>query len=452
MTETVIEAARPQLPSTAAAGLPRRWVLLLLLGAYTFSYLDRQVITILAEAIKRDLSISNTQLGMITGLMFAVFYTFLGIPIARLAERRSRPLIIAASMAIWSGFTVLSGLATSFGMMAMARLGVGFGEAGCNPSAHSLIADITPPAQRGSAIAFYSLGVPIGGILGAVLGGVLADAFGWRTAFFVAGAPGLALAAIIALALKEPRARLAAQLAVQKTIAPPVAGFTDTLRVLAAKPTYWLMGGGAGLMAFVGYGHAAFAPPFYVRVHGHALTVLAHGLGLGPLGLLGIAGAATAGVGALIGTYLGGWLADRAAARDKRAYMSIPAIAALASVPFIYWIYTAPNPLVALALGVFPNLLGTLWYGPVYGTGQGVVPPSSRATAAAILLFVVNIIGLGLGPICVGALNDLLAGPRFGLGQAEGLRWAMILSSLVLVVAAGLFWWARDTVREDIVS
>ncbi len=450
MSDMVADA--PAVATPAVAGLSRRWVLLLLLGAYTLSYLDRQVITILAEAIKRDLKITNTQLGMITGLAFAVFYTFLGIPIARLAERRSRPMIIAASMAIWSAFTVLSGRANSFGVMALARLGVGFGEAGCNPSAHSLIADITPPEQRGSALAFYSLGVPIGGILGAVMGGVIADAYGWRTAFLVAGGPGLVLAAIIALTLREPRRRLAAVQATRGAAGPPAASFADTMRELAGKRTYWLMGGGAGLMAFVGYGHAAFAPPFYVRVHGGALAQLAHRLGLGPLGLLGIAGAVTAGVGALIGTWLGGWLADRAAARDKRAYMSLPAIAALASVPFIYFIYTAHSPLVALGLGVFPNLLGTLWYGPVYGTGQSVVLPHSRATAAAILLFVVNIIGLGLGPVCVGALNDLLAGPVFGLGQAEGLRWAMILSSLVLIIAAALFWWARDTVRGDIVS
>ncbi len=446
----------PGQTTAAAGGLTRsaqRYILLLLLGAYTLSYLDRQVVTILAEAIKRDLKISNLQLGMLTGLAFAVFYTFLGIPIARQAERRSRPLIIAGSMALWSGFTVLSGQATSFATMGLARLGVGFGEAGCNPCAHSLIADITPPERRGSALAFYCLGVPIGTIFGMILGGAIADAYGWRMAFMVAGAPGLILAAVIALTVKEPRARLAAQIAAPlATLAQPDVGFRQTLTELRAKRTFWLIAIAAGLLAFVGYGHGSFSIPFFLRVHGAEVTALARGFGLGPLVFLGFCGAATTGGGALIGTLLGGWLADRATARDKRAYMSLPAIASLASVPFIYFIYTVKSPVLALSLGLFPALLQTLWYGPVYATVQSVVSPKSRATTAAIMLFMVNMIGLGMGPMAVGALNDLLAGPAFGMGQGEGVRWALIISGMVVLVSAALFWWARDTVREDIVS
>jgi predicted MFS family arabinose efflux permease len=442
--------AAPVAPAAPViTGSRHRYILLLLLGAYTLSYLDRQVINILAESIKRDLKISNFQLGMLTGLAFATFYTFLGMPIAREADRRSRPLIIAGAMALWSGFTVLSGLARSFPVMALARLGVGFGEAGCNPCAHSLIADITPPEKRGSALAFYSLGVPFGVILGLVLGGVLADALGWRAAFMVAGAPGLVLAAVVAATIREPRVRIAAHAA-----ANPLdeQSFKGTLRVLRTKRTFWLMAGGAGLLAFVGYGHGAFSVPFFIRVHGPQVAVLAKRFGMGPLGFLGIAGALTTGIGALLGALTGGWLADWAATRDKRAFMSVPAIAALASMPFIYFIYTVKDPVVALALGLFPAYLQTIWYGPVYATGQGVVAPRNRATAAAIMLFTLNMIGLGLGPMCVGALDDLLAGPIFHLGQAEGVRWALLLSGLVIFAAAALFWWARDTVREDIVS
>jgi len=441
--------AAPIAPATTLVGLRHRYILLLLLGAYTLSFLDRQVVNILAESIKHDLKISNFQLGMLTGLAFAIFYTFLGIPIARQADRRSRPLIIAVSMALWSGFTVLSGLATSFAVMAVARLGVGFGEAGCNPCAHSLIADITPPEKRGSALAFYSLGVPIGTILGLVLGGGIADAFGWRMAFMVAGAPGLILAAIIAVTVKEPRSHVAAHIAARALAAQ---SFAQTLHELRSKRTFWLMALAAGLTAFVGYGHASFSTPFFLRVHGAQVTAIAHRFGLGPLVFLGIAGALTTGVGGLIGTSLGGWLADKAAARDKRAFMSIPAIACLAITPFIYFIYTVQSPVLALGLGLFPALLGTLWYGPVYGVGQSVVSPQSRATTAAILLFTLNMIGLGLGPMCVGALNDLLASPTFGLGQAEGVRWALIISGSAFFAAAALFWWARDTVREDIIS
>ena len=450
MADVTASTVTEALPVAApVAGLKHRYILLMLLGAYTLSFLDRQVVTILAESIKKDLHISNLELGMLTGLAFAIFYTFLGIPIARLAERRSRPLIIAISMALWSGFTVLSGRATSFGVMALARLGVGFGEAGCNPCSHSMIADITPPEKRASALAFYSLGVPIGTMLGLVLGGVIADAYGWRVAFMVAGAPGLVLAVVIALTIKEPRSQVAADIQARALSMP---SFQQTLKELRTKRTFWLIAVATGLLAFVGYGQGAFGAPFFLRVHGAEVASLARGFGLGPQGFLGIAGALSTGVGGLVGTWLGGFLADRAAARDKRAYMSVPAIAGLLSLPFIYLIYTVHNPAVALALGFIPALLNTLWYGPVYATAQSVVRPQSRATTAAILLFVLNMIGLGLGPMSVGALNDLLAGPMVGLGEIEGIRWAMILAGSVILISVALFWRARDTVREDIVS
>jgi predicted MFS family arabinose efflux permease len=444
VTATLASDAPPS--ASPITGVKHRYILLMLLGAYTLSFLDRQVVTILAESIKKDLRITNLELGMLTGLAFAIFYTFLGIPIARLAERRSRPLIIAIAMTLWSGFTVLSGLATSFAVMALARLGVGFGEAGCNPCAHSMIADITPPEKRASALAFYSLGVPIGSMLGLILGGVIADAYGWRFAFFVAGAPGLLLAAIIALTIKEPRSQIAAHIQARALSSP---SFTQTLKELQAKRTFWLIAVAAGLLAFVGYGHAAFGVPFFLRVHGKEVAALAHSFGLGPQGFLGIASALTAGIGGLVGTWLGGFLADRAAARDKRAYMTVPAIAGLLSLPFVFAIYLVENPALALAIGFIPALLNTLWYGPVYATAQSVVAPQSRATTAAILLFVLNLIGLGLGPMSVGALNDLLAA---SFGEVEGIRWAMLLTALLILVSVALFWRARDTVREDIVS
>ena len=200
-------AAEEQSPFNARY---RAFALSILLGAYILSFLDRQVVSILAEPIKKDLGLADWQLGMLTGLAFALFYTTLGIPIARLAERFSRPWIIAASMALWSGFTVLSGRAQTFPQMLIARMGVGFGEAGCNPCAHSLIADYTPKEKRASALATYSLGIPIGTLLGLVMGGLIADAYGWRTAFFVAGAPGLVLALVAGLFLKEPRQHMAA--------------------------------------------------------------------------------------------------------------------------------------------------------------------------------------------------------------------------------------------------
>src|SRR5580698_10047768 len=183
----------------------RRYVLWLLMIAYTLSFLDRQVLSILVEPIKNELKVSDAAMGLLTGPVFVIFYTFLGVPIAWLADRRSRPVIITACLTLWSAFTALSGVASSFVPLALARLGVGFGEAGCNPSSHSLIADISSKEQRASGLAFYSLGVPIGTLLGLAMGGLVADAWGWRAAFLVAAAPGLVLAAIIALTVREPR-------------------------------------------------------------------------------------------------------------------------------------------------------------------------------------------------------------------------------------------------------
>ena len=426
----------------------RAFALAILLGAYILSFLDRQVVSILAEPIKQDLGLADWQLGMLTGLAFALFYTTLGIPIARLAERFSRPWIIAGSMGLWSGFTVLSGLAQSFPQMLLARMGVGFGEAGCNPCAHSLIADYTPKEKRASALATYSLGIPIGSLLGLVMGGLIADAYGWRVAFFVAGAPGLALALVAGFCLKEPRKHLAAVAASQAEAAPPLSA---ALRELSKKPTFWLMAVAAGLMAFVGYGQGAFNAAFFIRLHGEELAALAAPYGLKSAGFLGLALGLIGGGAGMVGTILGGWFADIAARRDARGYAVVPALAAVLALPSYYFIYTVDDPMTALWLTAVPSVLGSLWYGPVFATAQSVVPAHTRATAAAMLLLVLNLIGLGLGPLFVGLLSDGLA-TLGGLGAAEGLRWSMVLTSLFTLVSAAIFWTARKTIVGDLVS
>ncbi|WP_421932468.1 spinster family MFS transporter [Phenylobacterium sp.] len=426
----------------------RAFALAVLLGAYILSFLDRQVVSILAEPIKRDLGLADWQLGMLTGLAFAIFYTTLGIPIARLAERFSRPWIIAGSMALWSLFTLLSGRAQTFPQMLVARMGVGFGEAGCNPCAHSLIADYTPKEKRASALATYSLGIPIGTLLGLVMGGLIADAYGWRAAFLVAGAPGLVLALVAGVFLKEPRKFITGVAASQAQAAPPLAA---ALRELATKPTFWLMAVGAGLMAFVGYGQGAFNAAFFMRLHGDQLTALAAPYGLKSAGYLGLALGLIGGIAGMIGTVLGGWFADIAARRDARGYAVVPALAAVLALPSYYFIYTVADPMTALWLNIIPSVLGALWYGPVFATAQSVVPAHTRATAAALLLLVLNLIGLGLGPLFVGALSDGLA-TLGGLGESEGLRWSLILTSLFGLLGAAIFWMARKTMVRDLVS
>jgi len=443
-------AARP-VTGLVSAGR-RRYVLTLLTLAYTLSFLDRQVLSILVEPIKNELHVGDALMGLLTGPLFVIFYTFLGIPIAWLADRWNRPLIITLSLTLWSGFTALSGMVTSFLPLALARLGVGFGEAGCNPSSHSLIADLSPPEKRASGLAIYSLGVSIGTLLGLAMGGLIADAYGWRAAFMVAAGPGLVLALVIALTVKEARPAIhlgGATLA--QSLILPLKDLIETVKALADKPAFWFVALGAGFSSFVGYAHLFFTASFFLRCHGPELATLAAGFGLKPKGFLGPALGLVTGLGGLIGTLIGGHIADRAAARDRRFAMTVPAIAAVVLIPFIFVIFTLKDALPALAMVLVPNVVGTLWYGSVYSTVQSVVAPHRRATAAALLFLILNLIGLGLGPTFLGLCSDFLAKTEH-LGAAEGLRWAMIATGCFDVVASACFWMARRTIRQDVVS
>lgn len=425
----------------------RRYAVGLLFFVYVFNFIDRQIVTILAEPIKQDLQIADWQLGLMTGTAFAIFYCTLGIPIARLAERRNRPWIIGLSLAAWSGFTALCGLAQNFWQLVLARIGVGVGEAGCTPPAHSLIADYTPREQRASAMAFYSMGNPVGALIGVVTGGLIADAFGWRVAFLLVGLPGIALAVVVVLTLVEPRLKRAVAVAREAAQAPQTS-FADVMRVLRGKRTFWYMAFGVSIVAFIGYGHAPFGASFFLRVHGEEIGALAAQFGLGPIGFVGLSLGLILGVSAGLGVFLGGIIADRYGARDLRAYMGIPGIAVLASVPIYTIALLMPTFLPILPILALNSILVSLWQGPVYATVQNIAPVHMRATAASVFLFIANLIGLGLGPLAVGAVSDILAGP-FGMGSAEGVRWALIGSQFLAIPAFVCFWLARRTIREE---
>jgi MFS family permease len=426
----------------------RRYALVILLLVYTVNFLDRQVVTILAEPIKNDLHIADWQIGLMTGFAFAVFYTVLGLPIARLAESFNRVWIIGGSLTVWSGFTIACGQAGNFVQLVLARIGVGIGEAGCTPTSHSLIADYVPKEKRASALAFFSIGTPLGGLIGLAMGGVIADLYGWRTAFLLAGLPGLVLTLVVMLTLREPRKQIAAD-AVRHV--PGKGHFLLTLKYLTTKKTFWLVAFAAAVKAFIGYGHAPFTASFFFRNHAEEVAHLASLFGLKSAGFLGLALGLMGGTAGIISSWVGGWLADLAAKRDLRAYMSVPAIASLLSPLFFVAALLSDSAAVALLIMVIPGLLGSLWYGPVYASAQGLVPAHMRATSASILLFIINMVGLGLGPLAVGLLSDALAGPG-GLGSAEGVRWALMISAMFGVVAFGLFWMARRTIREEMVS
>jgi len=443
----------PQGPTNAALQLSAnyvRYALWMLLIVYILNFLDRSIVGILAEEIRRELVLDDWQIGIMTGLAFAFFYTVLGIPIARLADRSDRVKIIAVSLAVWSGFTALCGMAQNFTQMLLGRIGVGVGEAGCTPAAHSLISDYVPVDRRARAIAFYGLGVPAGSLLGAVLGGVIADIWGWRTAFLVAGLPGVALALVVWYTLKEPR----------RTLGFPTHATTgegsvlSTLKALLKSPAYVFVTLASASAAFVSYGQGVFTPAFFQRIHG---------MSAGEVGVwLGI----SSGVGGLIGTWLGGYFADKYGNKNPAAFLYVPAIGmAIASVTFTPG-YMSASWQTALMLIWIPGVLNSLWYGPAFATVQRVVPPTQRAMAVAITLFVVNLVGLGIGPLFAGVLSDSLRnlmfdGSALGIadfatacgkaaataGEAvcvtarqEGLRWSLIIACHLGLMSAVLFW------------
>lgn len=424
-----------------------RYALVLLMLINLLNAIDRLLPGILAELIKRDLGLADWQIGAMTGFAFAIFLSVLGLPIARLADRRSRPVIIGGSLAIWSGFTTLCGTAGNFAQLFFYRMGVGVGEAGCTPPAHSLITDYVPREKRASALAFHTLGIPLGSLIGFSVGGIVADAYGWRAAFFFAGIPGLILALVAFVTLKETRSQLKADLQVSKAQQPSL---KDTLRILRGKRTFWLIAFAASLKAFTGYGQSAFIASFFLRNHAEGLKTLAAGIGLEAVGFLGLMIGLLAGTGGAVGILVGGWVSDKAAARDQSNAMIAPAICAVLQAPFLIFALLTNNTVLALALLIVPYLLNSIFYGPVYATAQGVVPPHMRATASAILLFMMNMIGLGLGPLCIGIISDVFQSG--GMDSGESLRRALVISTCISVPGVVLYFLARRTIKNDLVG
>ncbi len=397
---------------------------------YVINFVDRQIFSILIEPIRAEIELSDTQLGLLGGIAFALFYTFAGIPIARWADVGVRKNIVSMAILIWSAMTMFTGTAKSFAMLLVARIGVGIGEAGCSPPIHSLISDYFPEERRATALSIYSLGIPIGGAIGTLAGGWIGEYFGWRTAFYVVGLPGIVVALIFYFTIKEPP-RGATE---KKPISADSVPLMDTLKFMWSLRSFRHLSFAGALHAFVGYGVALFLPSFFIRVHGFGLAETSTYLFL--IGLTG-----------MIGTFFGGYLGDKFADRDKRWYMGIPGIATLASVPFAVLFYTTGDPILALFLAVPGAILGPMYLGPTFGMTQTLVTPAMRATASAILLFVLNLIGLGLGPVFAGMLSDGLR-PSYG---EESIRYSL----LILAVGGNLwsalhYYLASRTLREDL--
>ncbi|MEO7365611.1 MAG: MFS transporter [Sphingomicrobium sp.] len=411
--------------SKALLNRSRNLVLTLLLFAYIFNFLDRQILGILAQPIKQDLGLSDTQFGAIGGLAFAILYSVLAVPLAYLADRTSRSAVIAAALAVWSGFTALCGTATGFGQLFAYRLGVGVGEAGGVAPSYALIADYFPPERRARALAIFSLGIPIGLASGTLLGAYLTHWLSWRAAFLVMGVAGIVLAPIMFLLVRDP-GRNAAATADSAQILPVFA-------LLARKPTFWLMAFAASSSSLCGYGLALWTPSVLMRSYGLDLVGTAHFFA----SLLFIGGTA--------GVLLGGVLADRLGSGDRRWYAWLAAIAWLITAPLLAIGLSVSSLSVAWLLLLVPNGLNILWLGPVTTAVQHLVPRHMRATASASFLLINNLIGIGIGPLLFGGLSDALKA-SYGV---ESLRYAAIGCTAFYLLAGGLMLIAARRLRTD---
>ena len=415
----------------STAAIPRietspRLVLWLLLIVYIFNFIDRQIVNILAEPIAHDLHLSDTQIGLMTGIAFALLYTVLGLPIARFSDRPStnRIKLIAISLTVWSAMTALCGMAQNFVQLLLARVGVGVGEAGCTPAAHSLIADIVPKERRASALAFYALGIPIGSLLGLMIGGQLYDLLGWREAFMIVGLPGVLLAGVLMLVLRDPRAGATMIAARQTATAPRVLSNREALTAILSSRAFVLLLAAGSAASFLSYGKATWTTIYFQRTHG--LTPGEVGFWFGIWG----------GAAGIAGTWLGGWLADRFGRENRRHVLTAPAIGMTIAAPLAFSAYLATDWRVALALLMLPTLLNSLYYGPTYSSVQGLVRPEARALASAALLFGQNLIGLGLGPLFFGILSDAIK-PMAG---EDSVRYVLYGAAFLGLIPAFFFW------------
>ena len=398
----------------------RSYVLSALLLIYILNFVDRGLLSVVAPAMKPELGISDTAFGLLTGFGFALLYTVVGIPLAQFAETRHRVWIMTVCVALWSLMTALCGLAAditigsltigAFWVLLACRVGVGIGEAGCTPPANSLIADYYPPKRRSTALGFYAMGVTLGTVLANVIGGPITDAFGWRWAFFIVGAPGLLIAAILKLTVREPPRGYTDP---PGTIRREKARFSDGLRELASKKSFWAMAVGATIAAFCGYGISSFQSLFINRTFG--LTAGEAALMIN----------APVGVASAVGTLATGWLAERMAKRHPTAIAWLPAIGLTLSVPLYVLAFSTDQLWICL---VALSVAGCIKYGYLaaqYTIGQGVVSAQVRAVSTAILLFLVNLLGYGLGPLFIGALSDMLFGLQVAaLGASDLTRSA----------------------------
>ena len=410
----------------------RYYALFLFFVVAIFNYVDRSILTVLQVPIKAELGLSDTQLGLLTGLGFALFYTVMGLPLARLTDRAVRKYVIAGALATWSLMTALSSLATGFGSLLALRVGVAVGEAGSVPGTHSMISDYFPPGRRASAIALWGLAVPTGTMIGIASGGWLATHVGWRSAFMIVGIAGMMLAPVVLLTLYEPQ---------RGRLDPPVLkaaelpSMRDAMRLLWRLKAFRYLSLGGSMHVFAQAAMQSWAAPFYTRVHGLAIGEAALYVAL----LNGLFGG--------IGILIGGWCSERWGRRDPAGYLLVPGIASLIAAPTVIAQLLVPSPSMSFMIGIVPAVAVACYVAPVTAVSQSLVAPAMRALTAAMLILTINLIGIGLGPLVTGMVSDWLIAHMDAPNSS--LRYALCLATLLELVAAAFFFRAGSHLRRE---
>lgn len=409
----------------------RTTTLALLTLTYFFSYMDRQIMSILVEPIRKEFHLLDWQLGFLGGLAFAIFYATLGIPVARYADKANRRNIIAVALAFWSAFTVACGYAQSFVQLLLCRIGVGVGEAGSSPPSHSLISDLYPPEKRAGALAIYSLGVTIGAACGTIIGGTVAHYYGWRTAFIAVGLPGILLALIVWMFVKEP-VRGASEPDRKMDEATP--SILESFEALLYNRAAVHLTAGFTITSTIGYGLSYWGPAYYGRSFNFSLLDIAWIIAP----LLGVAGV----IGAVAGGSLANWCARKWGLWSQATMVAILKAIAL---PFAVLLYLTYDASIGLGAYFISLIFSACYLGPTFALVQALAPVKMRALWAAITLFINNLIGLGIGPTAIGYLSDVLR-PAYG---EESLRWALLIGLLVTPWAIFHYWRAGVALKRQ---